>query len=123
MVQRYGSDAAMMSPLAWLHYYNHNHGFANNVSILIKHSITGVNVDPRHAFSSTSDSYHFLSIDWSIPWEQVCCTDSQIPYYGTDEECRIAISSVRTSLMVSYAVAKRIWSPLGVDERFQSMYS
>ena len=35
MVRRYGSDAAMMSPLAWLLYYNHNHGFANNVSILV----------------------------------------------------------------------------------------
>ena len=35
MVQRYGLDAAMMSPLAWLLYYNHNHGFANNVSILV----------------------------------------------------------------------------------------
>ena len=27
MVQRYGLDAAMMSPLVWLLYHNHNHGF------------------------------------------------------------------------------------------------
>ena len=29
LVQRYGLDAALISPPAWPLYHNHNHGFAN----------------------------------------------------------------------------------------------